>query len=545
MQAASKALGTFDGTNHSLMGEQLRFEEGEDGRYLVVGEERFQIAHALGVTPLQQLVVELGDGHLQVPPIAWDSRPASQGGQRWFDLNDEPTDWTHRPYRGTYLCADSHVTAFDKGYDPATDTYQSTFRAEDVTCFACHGDQTEHMDATRRGDVPPGAAPPRIWSYADEASIAHLEAPGTPSKVDCLPCHSRRADLGPGAGSNFHDRYELALLEDGLYFPDGQIRDEVFVAGSFLQSRMYHAGVRCTDCHEPHSLKLKAPGNTLCAQCHRPQVFDTPQHHHHESGQCVDCHMPQRTYMKVDPRRDHRFGIPSPDPTSGPSPCSTCHDDPAKAWTQSTWSRAESDIVRATRVSNGLIRPDTAVGDLSPLVRRAAAEQGVGLSTLQRDSFRSIRTTATRVALEQGASLQMVPPSAVEELRVTSNYLADRADGRLGLALIARAARDPSLEEQHLRAAVSLEPDHADARMTLGLALVRASRMDEAMVELKIAAELDPTDPRYGWVYAVGLFEREPAAAIAVLEGLRKHNPTDERVQSTLAEYRAAIASGK
>ena len=40
----------------------------------------------------------------------------------------------------------------------------------------------------------------------------------------------------------------VAVLDEGLYFPDGQIRDEVYEYGSFLQSRMFHEGVTCSDC---------------------------------------------------------------------------------------------------------------------------------------------------------------------------------------------------------------------------------------------------------------------------------------------------------
>jgi tetratricopeptide (TPR) repeat protein len=134
-----------------------------------------------------------------------------------------------------------------------------------------------------------------------------------------------------------------ALLVAALYHADGQIDDEVYVYGSFIQSRMYHASVTCSDCHDPHSLQLRAAGNELCGQCHRPSTFDTAGHHHHDPGsdgaQCVECHMLARTYMVVDPRRDHSFRVPRPDLSIAlgtPNACTQCHRDQSDQWAAET-----------------------------------------------------------------------------------------------------------------------------------------------------------------------------------------------------------------
>jgi predicted CXXCH cytochrome family protein len=168
----------------------------------------------------------------------------------------------------------------------------------------------------------------------------------------CMTCHSRREALqdgNPVPGTPYHDSYTLSLLRPGLYHPDGQILDEVFEGGSFLQSKMHAKGVRCSDCHEPHSSALKAEGNAVCAQCHSPagnprfpslplKVFDGPEHHFHPEdsagAQCVSCHMIERTYMGIDTRRDHSFRIPRPDlaASGAPDACTDCHADKDAAW---------------------------------------------------------------------------------------------------------------------------------------------------------------------------------------------------------------------
>ena len=130
----------------------------------------------------------------------------------------------------------------------------------------------------------------------------------------------------------------------GIYYADGQVREENYVLTSFLSSKMHHAGVRCMDCHEPHSAKILQPGNALCMRCHTgtypnsPKI-DPPTHTHHklngEGGQCVNCHMPQTTYMQRDPRRDHGFTIPDPLLTKEhgiPNACNRCHTDKDTDW---------------------------------------------------------------------------------------------------------------------------------------------------------------------------------------------------------------------
>ena len=133
------------------------------------------------------------------------------------------------------------------------------------------------------------------------------------------------------------------MFEPGLYHADGQIDGEVFEYGSFIQSRMYHAGVICSDCHEPHSLALREQGNGLCMQCHLPAKFDIAEHSHHQQGsagaQCVNCHMPSKTYMEVDNRRDHSIRVPRPDLTVSigtPNACTQCHADQTANWARTT-----------------------------------------------------------------------------------------------------------------------------------------------------------------------------------------------------------------
>src|SRR5690606_33820007 len=133
--------------------------------------------------------------------------------------------------------------------------------------------------------VPAGLpATERAWRRgADAATAARTGAASGAGEIDvCAQCHARRAQLDDALapGEPLLDRFVPARLDEGLYHADGQILDEVFVYGSFVQSAMYRAGVVCNDCHDPHSTRVVADGHALCTGCHAAEVFDAPSHHH-------------------------------------------------------------------------------------------------------------------------------------------------------------------------------------------------------------------------------------------------------------------------
>jgi tetratricopeptide (TPR) repeat protein len=157
----------------------------------------------------------------------------------------------------------------------------------------------------------------------------------------CAPCHARRVklskDLTPGL--KFEDQYLIQNISAEFYHLDGQILEEDYVYGSFLQSKMHAQGIKCGDCHNVHSNKLKFTGNTLCLQCHVKDTYDSPKHHFHladtEASQCINCHMTGRYYMGNDFRRDHSFRIPRPDQSVShdtPNACNECHADKSEEW---------------------------------------------------------------------------------------------------------------------------------------------------------------------------------------------------------------------
>lgn len=360
--SADTVLGDFDNASFEYFGVQTQFLT-RDGQYLVRTDgpdgsiTEYPVAWVFGVDPLQQYLLPMEDGRLQALAIAWDTRPADAGGQRWYHLfpdeailYDDPLHWTGPYLNWNTRCAECHSTDVQKNYDANTRKFATQFFEEDVGCEACHGPGSKHL-ALAKNKALGGSAGSGLqtdlsargqWYFPKGESIARRkDALNDQQQVDsCARCHARRGTLGDYQhGKTLSDTHRLSLLGQPLYHHDGQILDEVYVYGSFMQSKMSQAGVVCANCHEPHSNKLRAEGNGVCAQCHKADVFDTPKHHKHPqesaAGQCVNCHMPATTYMGVDARRDHSMRIPRPDLSvmaGTPNACTQCHDDKSAQW---------------------------------------------------------------------------------------------------------------------------------------------------------------------------------------------------------------------
>ncbi len=361
---ADTVLGDFDDVTFEYFGEKTRFFRRADD-FLVEtddasGERReFRIAYTFGVEPLQQYLIEFPGGRLQTLAFSWDSRSAADGGQRWFHVYpdeyiapDDILHWTGLQQNWNYMCAECHSTNLQMGYDPSTQTFDTTWSEINVGCEGCHGPGAEHVQKAAAGgtsgdsglEVDLDDRGRATWVMNPATGIAERsEARVQPQQQPeaCGRCHSRRGIIAAKYeyGEPLAHTHMPALLEEGLYFSDGQILDEVYVYGSFLQSRMYQAGVTCSDCHNPHNAKLHTGDNPsdACAQCHLPTTFAEAEHAGHTPSQaaCVDCHMASRTYMVVDDRRDHSFRIPRPDLTESvgtPNACATCHADRDAAW---------------------------------------------------------------------------------------------------------------------------------------------------------------------------------------------------------------------
>ena len=567
MQPATPAnvLGRFDGTKLVNAGVSYTFlRRGDTSIVNTIGSSGtpadFSIRYTFGVYPLQQYLVELRGGHVQALLVAWDARPASEGGQRWFSLapgaeatHSERFHWTGSQYNWNYMCADCHSTGVRKQYEPAADSFHTTFAEINVACEACHGPGSRHVSWARypgvlrrtfwRDDGLQSRLTERVgvtWSIDSASGNARRSSPRTTEHEieTCTQCHARRNHIADGytAGAPLLDFYVPLPLLAGMYYPDGQQLDEVYTVASFQESRMYSMGVTCADCHDPHTQKLRRPGNQVCLQCHRAAKYDTSAHHHHAAAsagaQCASCHLPDTTYMQIDRRHDHSIRIPRPDLSMAlgvPNACNRCHIDRTPQWASAaikSWYPTPSPGFQrfATAFAADDRGDSSAAGALGAIANDSTEPWIVRASALAR---LSARPGAVALASAQRWSHD---PNAV--VRFYALSLLEGLGGEQRLSLATPLLRDPrrvirqeaawllaplagSLDSTSHRAfntaaaefvaSQRYNADRAPSRLRLVSFYAQLGRLDSAAAEFRAAARLDST--------VSGDFERALTAA--------------------------------
>jgi predicted CXXCH cytochrome family protein len=550
-------LGNFDDAGFEYYGVRSRFFR-KDGKFLVETDgpdgklATFEVKYTFGVDPLQQYLVEFPDGRVQALPLAWDTRPKDKGGQRWFHLypneeikHDDILHWTKLNQNWNYMCAECHSTGVRKNYDAAKDRFATSFAEISVGCEACHGQGSRHVDWAHARD--------RAWPFGksedpkmgllvrfDErrgiawtinAKTGNAERNFTPALLrkeveTCGLCHARRGVFSQDwiPGRELSDTHAVSPINRGLYQADGQMLDEVYNYGSFKQSRMFAAGVTCSDCHEPHGAALRAPGGDVCLQCHAADKYSGVAHRHHESVDpaptCVSCHMPARTYMVVDVRHDHSFRIPRPDLSAKlgtPNACNDCHADKSPEWAASAiegwhgpnrkgfqnyaeafraaWN-ASADApallaaVASNRATPGIARA-SALAELGPYVSSSNLEAAyTGLT----DPDPMVRIGALEML--GSVSLDQLWPLASPLLSDPVRGVRIRAAALL--AAMPTASQAPADRERFERAAAELvaaqrlNADRPEARSALGDFYALRKAYAEAESEYKVALERSP-----------------------------------------------------
>ena len=581
--AAGSVLGDFNDSRFQYGAVTSTFFRRED-RFWVRTDgadgtlQDFEVKYTFGVSPLQQYLIDLPGGRVQALSIAWDTRPKNQGGQRWFHLypgeaidHTDELHWTGRQQNWNFMCADCHSTNVRKGYDAASDRFQTTWSEINVGCEACHGPGSRHVTWGRLPAVPR----PRDngltvhlferrgigWTLDPGTLLPARSAPRTTSIeiTVCAQCHSRRAQIAEGyaPGAALEDYYVPELIAPGLYYADGQQRGEVYTYGSFLQSRMAHAGVTCADCHEPHSQRPRAAGNRLCAQCHAPAKYQTAAHHFHPpesaGAQCVSCHMPATNYMVVDARRDHSFRVPRPDQSGRigvPNPCTGCHRGRSARWAdEQIHARTNRNAAGFQTFAEAFAAADSSDpaaapglcrvaddGSQPPIVRASALARLAGipariaLDTATRhltDRDPSVRRAALRVfeALPPDGRRERIAPllsDPVRSVRLEAVWLLAPASAALAGTADERAFTrtvDEFIASRRYRA------DRPEDRTTLGVFLSQLGRRDDAVGEYRAALR---RSPRY-------------TPAYVNLSDLQREQGAERDAERTLREGLAAL----
>ena len=611
---------TKDGVTSSFFKRDSKFyvrTDGPDGN-----PQDFDLPYTFGVYPLQQYLVPFPNGRIQSFVVAWDSRSKEHDGQRWFHLypdqkmtHNDPLHWTGRNQTWNYMCADCHSTNLRKNYDLAKDSYATTWSEIDVSCESCHGPGSNHVawaQSHKKGSYKSSDGPNGLtvdlkpaggaWSVSDpDKGTMHWKGQArSHNEINtCAPCHSRRhpitSDYQPG--QLFLDAYVPSLLEEGVYYPDGQVLEEDYEWGSFLQSKMYHEGVTCSDCHDPHTAKLPPVSlNAVCGKCHSLAKFGGEQHHHHKADSagalCVNCHMPTKTYMVIDARRDHSFRVPRPDFSVAygtPNACNQCHQDKSAVWAVDAVSKwygpnrrqeahfveaidagrrglpnaekllaalitdsTKPAIARATALSllpqyltpSALPAVQSSLGDSDALVRGQAVRALEPLSPQERVRLAAplLADPVLSVRIEAARLLAGTPPNllqdaqktaldrAISELIASEMVSAERPENHMNLALLYAQMGHTNEAESELQTALRLDPNFVPAMVNLA-DLYRAQQRDDEgqrWLEKAIAVAPNAVEP----IYALGLLkirQKQYPEALSLLAKAASLQPDNAR----------------
>lgn len=553
-------LGDFSEATFDYDGVRSRFFR-KDGKYLVETDGPdgklaiFEIKYTFGIDPLQQYLIEFPDGRVQALSIAWDARSKEKGGQRWFHLypgenirHDDVLHWTKLNQNWNFMCAGCHSTGLRKNYDAEHDRYATTWSEISVGCEACHGQGSNHVAWARaqQGWWPFGRTEDRskgllarlderagvIWAHDPASGNARRNLPVNLLRTEvetCGRCHARRSELSEKwePGHWLQDTHAIAApLARDVYWPDGQMRDvaEAYNYVPFKQSKMFAAGVTCSNCHDPHSGKQRIAGDGVCLQCHATEVYAGARHSRHQQASaapnCVSCHMPARTYMVVDSRHDHSLRVPRPDLSvkyGTPNACNDCHADKPAQWAADAVERwfgsdrkgfqTYADAFAAASANRADARQlfASVAGDLNaPNVARAHAlvELAPYVSPANVDLVR--RALADSDPMVRIAAIDMLANvSPTQAWPLIAPLLSDSVLGvrirAAGLLAAVPTERQPQADRGRFEraaaefvAAVRLNADRPEDRSSLANFYARRGLTKEAEAEYKAALRLSP-----------------------------------------------------
>jgi len=582
----STVLGNFnnatlvaDGVTSRFFKKEGKFfinTQGDDGK-----NHDYEVLYTFGYFPLQQYLIAFPGGRLQATRVSWDSRE-----KKWFHQysgqkvhHKDWMHWTGNAQNWNTMCASCHSTDLQKNYQFTTDSYATTWKDINVGCETCHGAGSKHIDFMASDEYKRGVRIKNAGLFYGKNTNPQLQL------NTCAPCHARKSDIAQKfmQTAEIMDDLIPQIIDTEFYYADGQIKEEDYEYSSFAQSKMFHKEVRCSNCHNPHSGKLLAEGNALCMSCHQPK-YNTEQHHFHkintEGAQCINCHMPVKTYMGNDHRRDHSFRIPRPDQSiiwETPNTCTGCHQDKSNAWAADA-IKNKYGPTRAYHFSDDLL-PGSELNDksekhllklladtLQPEIARATAVYYLGniqtqqsaeaLVSALKDKKPLVRYHAVRslenfpadvwilpaqnnlsdkvraVRIAAADLYHRLPPEAIPATArnayaaadaENNKYLRYQTDFSVGNVMLA----DYELQGgDHLGAIIhyvrGLEKDSLMnyARLNLAASYSNVGKNPEALKTLKDAAVIDPNNERI--FYNLGLLYYEMKDIPAAMESFQK-----------------------
>ena len=303
--------------------------------------KNYEVVWVLGGKNVFYFLTHLEKGKLQTIPLAynlnsktWYNNP--QSALRHFPEGpaDQALPWKDRMYNFNTSCYSCHVSQLETNFDLASDSYQTNWQEAGINCETCHGPSGDHV---------------RIFRNAKEGEVQkELGLISTtvfsPDQHNwsCAPCHAKMRPITAGymPGDRFFDNYDLTVLNNSDFYPDGRDLGENYTYTSWMMNECNSNGqFHCVMCHTSSGRdRFKDNPNDACKSCHAERVADVVNHSGHKEGSpgalCVNCHMPKTMFGSMN-RSDHSFRPPMPEATikfDSPNACNMCHTDKSAEW---------------------------------------------------------------------------------------------------------------------------------------------------------------------------------------------------------------------
>jgi predicted CXXCH cytochrome family protein len=564
----STVLGNFNHTEYRADGVTNKFFM-QNGKYFIntQGDDGnnhdYEVKYTFGYFPLQQYLVAFPGGKMQPARVSWNSSE-----KKWFHqyagqkiYHHDWLHWTGSGQNWNTMCASCHSTNLQKNYDYVTDSYKTTWSEINVSCESCHGGSGRHVAFIKSEKYKDGEQLVNSGFVYSNDTFSQLQV------NTCVRCHSRKSDISATQvnSKELLDNFIPQAINSEFYFADGQINEEDYEFASFTQSKMFHNNVRCSNCHNVHSGKLKISGNNLCLSCHN-RKYDNESHHFHamntEGSQCVNCHMQQKTYMGIDHRRDHSFRLPRPDQSvryGTPNACNSCHKEKTAKWAMDVVIKNygpkrpyhfSDDLIPGSRLDEGsemqlvklsadtsqpeiaraaaagylgnIISQNSAnallllLNDPKPMVRYNALRslENFEAAVWQTEAVKCLTDKVRAVRIAAADLYHRIPgyhsedySKANEENVKFLNYQTDFPVGNVMLADYEMQSGDYINAIVHYLRGLAKDSLMNYARLNLSAAYNSAGKNQEALKTLNDAAEVDPQNERI--FYNLGLLHSE------------------------------------
>jgi tetratricopeptide (TPR) repeat protein len=446
-------------------------------------------------------------------------------------------------------CQGCHASQLEVAFDTATGRYATHFSTLAIDCESCHGPARRHVELAREG---------RLGASADIGLAALGTADKDASSVVCYQCHAVKDQLRPGflAGDSLERYYSLAfpLLGDSPLFPDGRVRTFAYQEGQRFSDCYLSGGMRCTDCHDPHSQSYRDVNGTplpgrlsdgQCTECHPSKAQRIEQHTRHPAtspgSRCVACHMPYLQQPQIGAavryaRSDHSIPVPRPvhDSAIGVSTaCASCHADASTATLEAQVQRWHGPLKPVTPAVSAQLRGSDDARALLEGAEGHGLAQFAGLARLF-ERWVDDRGAAREAALVEVRRLAEHPDTDLRALALAALHWL-RGDDRRTRRLLARALSRAADRDAGLRDRWSLALGWAGDR------LAARGELDAAVVAYRRALEVTPDHARL--LHSLANAERDGgrlAEAVAAYQRSLAVDPAQSLTHVNLGIARAA-----